>query len=326
MNKHKILFLGTDELSKNVVREIITGYNPKCKIVGFVGNDPSLVGQSIVNPKVLGLVENLDNIIMKEKVDKLVISYSQARGELPSEDLVKCKFRGIEILDLHTFYERVNYKILLEGLRPSWLIFAQGFKKKQLIKFGKRIFDIVFSIIGLILTLPILIFTSVLIKLGSEGPVIYKQERVGEDGRIFNLYKFRSMVADAEKVSGPVWAEANDSRITRVGKFIRMFRIDELPQMINVLKGDMSFVGPRPERQYFVDILSQKIPYYNCRHSVKPGITGWAAVNFNYGASVEDAIEKLQYDFYYIKNFSLFLDMLIILKTFAIICSRRGAR
>lgn len=324
--QQKILFLGTDELSKKVVREILADDHPKYKVAGFIGNDPELVGKSIVNPKVLGLVEDLDSITQKERIKKVIVSWQQARGAFPSKDLVKWRFKGIEVMELHTFYEHLKGKILLEGLRPSWLIFSRGFKKTKLIILVKRIFDIVLSLIGLLLSLPVSLITALFIKLDSKGPVIFKQERVGEDCRVFNLLKFRSMKIDAEKYTGPVWAEENDPRITRVGRIIRKLRIDEIPQMINVLKGDMSFVGPRPERPYFVDMLSQEIPYYEQRHSVKPGITGWAAVNYRYGASIEDAIEKLQYDLYYIKNVSLFLDVLIILKTIAIVFSREYAR
>jgi sugar transferase (PEP-CTERM system associated) len=324
--QQKILFLGTDELSKKVVREILADDHPKYKVAGFIGNDPELVGKSIVNPKVLGLVNDLDSITKKEKIKKVIVSCQQARGMFPSKDLVKWRFKGVEVMELHTFYEHLKGKILLEGLRPSWLIFSRGFKKTKLIKFVKRIFDIMLSIIGLLMSLPISLVTALLIKLDSKGPIIFKQERVGEDGKVFNLLKFRSMKTDAEKYTGPVWAEENDPRITRIGRIIRKLRIDEIPQMINVLKGDMSFVGPRPERPYFVDMLSKEIQYYEQRHSVKPGITGWAAVNYRYGASVEDAIEKLQYDLYYIKNISLFLDIITILKTIAIIFGRNYAR
>ena len=318
--------MGTDDLCQKVVGEILANDHPKYKVVGFIGTDPDLVGKSIVNPKVLGLVKDLDSITQKEKVEKLIVSYSQAGQVFPTKDLIRCKFKGIEVLDLHTFYEYSKSKILLDDLHPNWLIFAQGFKKTQLIKFAKRIIDILLSSIGLLLSLPVSIITALLIKLESEGPIIYRQERVGENDHNFNLLKFRSMREDAEKHTGPIWAGENDDRITRVGKIIRKLRIDEIPQMINVLKGDMSFVGPRPERPHFVKMLNRKIPYYEQRHSVKPGITGWAAVNYRYGATVEDAIEKLQYDLYYIKNISLFLDILTILKTITTVFSQKGAR
>lgn len=324
--QHRVLFWGTDELNKAVVREILADAHPKFKVVGFVDSNPALVGSVIMKQKVLGRIKDLDSIIKTEKVEKLVTPCSQARGDFPAENLVDLKFKGIEVLDVHTFYERLKGKILLNGLRPSWLIFAQGFKKNKLTKLQKRTFDILISSIGLLVTLPVSMITALLIKLESKGPVIYQQERVGEDGRIFNLFKFRSMRKDAEQDTGPVWAGKNDHRTTFIGKFIRKVRIDEIPQMVNVLKGDMSFVGPRPERPYFVEMLNKKIPYYNQRHSIKPGITGWAAVNYSYGATIEDAVEKLQYDLYYIKNYSLSLDVIIILKTIATVLGRKGSR
>jgi len=324
--QHRVLFWGTDDLNKIVVREILADAHPKFKVVGFVDSNPDLVGNLIMGRKVLGRVEDLDSIIKTEKVEKLITPCSLSRGDFPAENLIGLKFRGIEVLDVHTLYERLRGKILLEGLRPSWLIYARGFKKTRLTKLQKRTSDILISSIGLIVTLPVSIITALLIKFESKGPVIYRQERIGEDGRIFNLFKFRSMRADAEQDTGPIWARQNDDRTTHIGKFIRKVRIDEIPQMVNVLKGDMSFVGPRPERPYFATMLTKKIPYYNHRHSIKPGITGWAAVNYSYGASIEDAIEKLQYDLYYLKNYSLSLDVIIILKTIAIVFGRKGSR
>lgn len=324
--QQRILFLGTDELSRMAVREILAADQPQFKVVGFVGDDPSMVGKRIANQKVLGLIEDLDTIIQKEKVEKLIISLPQDRKEFPAEDLIRCKFKGIEIMQLHTFYERLRGKILIDGLHPSWLIFAQGFRKSNWIRMQKRILDVALSLVGLLITLPISLITALLIKLESDGPVIYQQERVGDNGKIFKIFKFRSMRTDAEKESGPIWAGENDPRITQVGRFIRKVRIDEIPQMLNVLKGDMSFVGPRPERPHFVEMLTNSIPYYNQRHTVKPGITGWAAVNYSYGASVEDAVQKLQYDLYYIKNMSIFLDLVTILKTIATVCGRKGSR
>ena len=321
---HRILFLGTDELSKMVVKEILAEDNPRFKVVGLLGNDQSVVGKSLVNPKFLGMIKDLKYIIKKEKVGKLIISRSQGMRELPAQDLIECKFNGIQILELHTFYEQLKGKILLNGLRPSWLIFTDGFKKTYLL--WKRIIDILISVICLLLTFPIILFSALLIKLESPGPIFYMQERVGENGYTFKLIKFRSMKEDAEKFIGPVWARENDPRMTRIGKFMRKLHIDEIPQMINVLRGDMSFVGPRPERPFFVKKFKKILPYYDNRTSVKPGITGWAAVKYGYGASVSDALEKLQYDLYYIKNMSLFLDLIIILKTVSIIIERKGAR
>lgn len=324
--QNKVLFLGINDLSKRVVREIQADDHPRFKVIGFVGQEEvKNTKNTMINPKVIGSVEDLPSIIEKEKVKKIIVSWP-GNKKFPAEYLVNCKFKGVEILDLHTFYEQLRGKILLTGLRPAWLIFTDGFTKNKIIEIRKRLFDIVFSTFGLLITLPISMITAFLIKIESNGPIIYKQERVGECGSIFTLYKFRSMRTDAEKYSGPVWAEKNDPRITRVGRFIRKMRIDEIPQMINVLKGNMSFIGPRPERPFFVKKLKEKITFYDQRHSIKPGITGWAAVNYCYGANLEDAIEKLQYDFYYIKNMTFFLDALIILKTLTTILGRKGAR
>jgi len=216
--------------------------------------------------------------------------------------------------------------VRIDALRASWLIFGDGFRQGRLRSFVKRAFDLVASIGLLIVTLPVMLVTAVAITLESSGPVLYRQERVGRELKTFKVFKFRSMRTDAESDGVPRWANANDSRITRIGHFIRRTRIDELPQIINVLKGDMSFVGPRPERPYFVDQLSEKIPFYSARHSIKPGITGWAQVSYRYGSNVEDAIHKLQFDLYYVKNHTIFLDLLILLKTVRVVLSGEGAR
>jgi exopolysaccharide biosynthesis polyprenyl glycosylphosphotransferase len=217
-------------------------------------------------------------------------------------------------------------KIMVEFINPSWLIFSSGFQKSPMRRFVKRLTDIAFSVVLLLLLLPLLLLTAVMIRLDSPGPVIFSQERVGERRRIYRMHKFRSMIQNAEKLSGPVWALENDPRITRVGRIMRRLRIDELPQLWNVLKGKMSIVGPRPERDVFVQELEKTVPYYRERFSVKPGITGWAQVNYGYGASVADAIEKLNYDLFYIKNMSTMMDLLIVLRTIRILLFGRGVR
>jgi len=233
--------------------------------------------------------------------------------------------RGIDVVEGETFYEHLAGKIIVEKIRPSWLIFHGGFAKPRHTLFFKRLMGIVFASIGLALSSPLIILVAILIKLDSPGPVLFVQERVGKDGKVFKLYKFRSMRTDAEK-DAPKWAGKNDPRVTRVGRVIRKLRIDEIPQMWNVLKGDMSFVGPRPERPYFVEMLRQKIPFYDQRHTVQPGITGWAQICYPYGASEEDALEKLKYDLYYIKYMSAMFDLYIIFKTVKIIIFGEGAR
>jgi sugar transferase (PEP-CTERM system associated) len=260
-------------------------------------------------------MNSIDNSIQIYKPDILVIALSERRGNFPSQIILESKLKGIIIEDATSFYEKITGKILVENLRPSWIIFADGFHKNNVNRAIKRVIDIVLAVIGVCGSFPLVILTSILVKLDSCGPVFFKQERVGENGRHFTLVKFRTMVADAEKDTGPVWSQTTDPRVTKLGLVLRRTGMDEIPQLFNVLRGDMSFVGPRPERPHFVTELQQKIPYYTQRLTVKPGITGWAQVRYGYGATLEDAVEKLQYDLYYIKNMSVFLDLLVILST-----------
>ncbi|MDH5648664.1 MAG: TIGR03013 family PEP-CTERM/XrtA system glycosyltransferase [Gammaproteobacteria bacterium] len=260
-------------------------------------------------------------------VDEIVVGVRQRRGgALPMGELLECRMEGINVIDLSTFFERETGKVQLESLNPSWIIFSEGFDKGNFRNMIKRMFDLTASSILLLITLPVMLVTAILIKLDSKGPVFYKQERTGECGNPFQVYKFRSMRTDAETEGKPQWAKKDDDRVTRVGKIIRTLRIDELPQIINVLRGDMSFVGPRPERPFFVNQLIKEIPFFSTRHSVKPGITGWAQIRYPYGASVEDAKEKLQYDLYYAKNHTLFLDLIILFQTAQVVLFGKGAR
>lgn len=263
--------------------------------------------------------------VKRSHINSVVVALEDSRGKLPIDDLLQCKFSGVRIEDGLSFYERVTGKIHVDAVKPSWLIFSDGFTRTR-IEWIKRGFDVAASLVGLLIAAPVSLVIAVLIKLDSPGPVFYRQERVGLGGRPFLLLKFRSMRQDAEATTGPVWAADGDERVTRIGKWLRLLRLDELPQMINVLRGEMSFVGPRPERPCFVEQLKEQIPYYGYRHAVKPGITGWAQVRYRYGASVQDAIEKLQFDLYYIKNLSLTLDATIILRTLKIMLLGRGAR
>jgi sugar transferase (PEP-CTERM system associated) len=266
---------------------------------------------------------------LAELVDRLgaseiVVAADDSRG-LPVRQLLHCKLAGIKVIDFLDFWERETRTIDLHALRPSWLFFSDGFRCGPLDEFLKRAFDIVVSVSLLILTLPLLVVTACAIKLESRGPIFYQQQRVGLRGRCFTILKFRSMRSDAE-TDGPRWAVEQDPRVTRVGMIIRKLRIDELAQIFNVLRGDMSFVGPRPERPFFVAELTRAIPYYSERHWVRPGITGWAQVNYPYGASTEDAWIKLTYDLYYVKNRSIFLDCVILLQTARVIFWNYGAR
>jgi sugar transferase (PEP-CTERM system associated) len=254
----------------------------------------------------------------------VVVAQIDRRGCFPAQTLLECRLRGIRVEDWPTFYEKATGKILVTAVRPSWLIFSDGFVKTPRTEIIKRLFDVGASLAGILLSLPLMALAAIAIKLESSGPVLYRQPRLGQNGCVFILNKFRSMRQDAEKETGPVWATQQDSRITRVGGFLRRTRLDELPQLFNVLFGHMSFIGPRPERPEFVSELQKQIPYYIERLAVKPGITGWAQVRYRYGSSVEDAVEKLQYDLYYIKNLSLFLDLLIVLNTVQVVLFARG--
>ena len=259
------------------------------------------------------------------EVDEIVVVPEQ-RGHLPVEELLDCKLRGVRATEYLTFVERELGRIQLDRLDAGWMVFSDGFNTNRLRTGAKTAFDVAISLILLLFTAPIVLVTAVLIKLESPGPVFYRQERVGLNGKPFTLIKFRSMTVDAEKHDGPRWADVQDSRVTEVGRFIRKTRIDEIPQIINALRGEMSLIGPRPERPFFVDSLCKSIPYYGERHRVKPGITGWAQINYPYGASIEDAREKLAYDLYYVKNGSLFLDFIILLQTVRVILWPQGAR
>jgi sugar transferase (PEP-CTERM system associated) len=267
------------------------------------------------------------DLVQEFGVHEVVVAVRERRGGVLSlRQLLDCKLAGVRVLDLSTYYERSLGQVRLDSLRASWLIFGEGFRQGLLRSFVKRSFDIVAALLLLLLTWPMMLVTAALIRIEDGGPVFYGQERVGQGGRTFRVIKFRSMRNDAERDGKPRWASSNDDRITAIGRVIRKLRIDELPQIINVLKGDMSLVGPRPERPYFVDQLIQEIPFYAARHSVKPGVTGWAQVRYHYGASVDDAVHKLQYDLYYVKNHSLFLDVLVLFQTVGVVLTGKGAQ
>jgi sugar transferase (PEP-CTERM system associated) len=296
-------------------------------IIGFVDPDPAKVGQSLVNPGVIGTVDDIPAIVQVQRVGRVVVSLADARGKLPMERLLQMKLdRGVQFDHLPTVYEEFTGKIAIENLRPSWLIFSEGFRKTRLLLATKRTLDLVCAVIGLILASPLLLLTAALVKLSSPGPALYHQKRVGQHGREFTVHKFRSMRQDAEAGTGAVWATAGDSRVTPVGRFIRRTRLDEIPQLWNVLVGDMSMVGPRPERPEFVGKLTEQIPFYGLRHSVRPGVTGWAQVRYTYGASVEDAMEKLQFDLFYIKKMTIAFDLFVLMSTVKTVILRRGAQ
>lgn len=269
-------------------------------------------------------IDNLKAFIDRLRVDEIITAMEERRGSMPVDQLLACKLAGATIRDYSAFVERETGVVELEGLNPSWIVYSDSGRSSGLDSLSKRSLDIVASLLLLAFSLPILAFTAIAIKLTSRGPLFYRQERVGLGGKPFMLMKFRSMRTDAEADGAPQWAQQNDPRVTSVGRFIRLTRIDEIPQIFNVLKGDMSFVGPRPERPFFVESLSKELPYFNERHAVKPGITGWAQLNFPYGATTEDARQKLQYDLYYIKNCSFFFDLLILIQTARVILFPTG--
>jgi sugar transferase (PEP-CTERM system associated) len=266
--------------------------------------------------------------VKKNAIDEIVVASSDMKTRVKIDELVDCKLNGINVLDILTFFEREAGQIRIDIMDPTWLVTSDGFSQSRTRNFIKRLFDLVVSFILLVVSFPVqlLIVIAIWIEDGIGAPIIYRQNRAGEHGSSFNVYKFRSMISDAEKDGNAIWASAGDSRVTAVGSFLRKYRLDELPQAINVIKGDMSFVGPRPERPEFISELSEHIPYYKERHVLKPGLTGWAQLNFPYGSSMEDAYHKHLYDMYYVKNHSLFLDCLILLQTVEIILFGKGAR
>lgn len=270
------------------------------------------------------LAPDLFELAQATKATDIVVAYEDRRGRLPIKALLRCRMAGIVVHEAETFFEHLSGKIPAEAMRPSYLIFNQGFVQHALPTFAKRAFDILFAIVVFLLALPVMLAAAIAVRLDSPGPVLFRQVRTGADGKPFTLCKFRSMRADAEKLSGPVWAQKDDPRITKVGSFLRKTRIDELPQLFNVLAGSMSFVGPRPERPSFVDELSEKIPYYQQRHIVKPGLTGWAQINYPYGNTMEDALQKLQYDLFYIKYQSFLFDLSIVANTVKTVVLRKG--
>lgn len=324
--KHRMLVLGTGTRAAKAM-ELLHAADTRRRIhlVGFL----PLQGlhHFVDHSLIMNDPSTLTEIVDKYQIDELVIAVRERRGGgLPVNELLECKLKGVHVIELSSFFERERGQVQIESLNASWMVLSDGFQQGFLRDAVKRVFDLAASLVLLALSLPFMLLAMLAIVLESGYPILYRQERVGLGGKIFTIYKFRSMVQNAEKDGAPQWAQAGDARVTRVGNFIRKVRIDELPQIINVLRGDMSFVGPRPERPFFVDQLIEQVPYYAARHSIKPGITGWAQVRYPYGASLEDAIEKLQYDLYYVKNHTFFLDLLIMFQTAQVVLFGKGAR
>ncbi len=325
----KIAIMGSSDLAKNIFRTIKDkkdcGYEIALVVTEADRTQKQLQKENVPT---IRLHDNhkLIESIFSLNIGKVIVALKEKRNNFPLKELLDCRVRGINVVDGNSFYETLTGKLSVEQINPGWLIFSDGFRHSHLKRHLKRLLDLILSSIMIIGLLPLIVFIAIIIKLDSKGPVLFSQERVGEKRKPYQVYKFRSMTDDAEKLSGPKWAEDDDPRVTRVGKFIRKWRLDELPQLWNVLKGDMSFVGPRPEREFFIEKLEKEIPYYGKRFTVKPGLTGWAQVSYGYGATVEDAIEKLNYELFYIKNMSLLMDIVIVFRTVKTVLFGKGAR
>lgn len=323
----RVAIIGTKQLALEVAREMTRRPDLNLEIAGFLAAGPSgLPDEKIFGFPVLGTASELEKVVSDQNIAKIVVALEDSRGVLPVRDLVSLRVRGVRVDDASTALSALTGRISLRTIKPSWFVFSDGFHRSRWNYCTKRIIDLVCAVIGMVLSLPIMAIVAVLVKLDSKGPILYRQTRVGWMSRPFQVLKFRSMRTDAEKDNCPQWASEEDPRVTRIGKILRKYRLDELPQFVNVIRGDMSFVGPRPERPEFVRELRQTIPYYDERHSVRPGITGWAQVQYRYGASFEDAFNKLEYDLFYLKNLSITFDLAILLQTVRIVFCGGGAR
>jgi sugar transferase (PEP-CTERM system associated) len=326
LSPYRVLVLGTGPEALAVEASLDVANSPGLELAGFYPLEKVPV-RSIAASRIVSNHLTLEETVKHLGIEEIIVAVREQRGGvLPLRALLECRLSGIQVTDLPRFFERVHGRVPIESLKASWLIYGNGFRQSWLRSFVKRGFDIIATVVLLLIALPIMVIIAFLISLDGGTPIIYRQERVGCRGQRFTLLKFRSMTKDAEKDGQASWASINDSRITAVGRFMRRTRIDELPQLINVLRGEMSFVGPRPERPPFVATLSEKIPFYGVRHSVKPGLTGWAQVRYTYGGNVEESVKKLEYDLYYVKNHSLLLDLLILLKTVRVVLLGEGAR
>jgi sugar transferase (PEP-CTERM system associated) len=317
--------VGTGDAGINLVRHVLRHPEYNMKVIGFLDEKGMDIGKSLVNPAIIGATADLESIVAAEKIDRVILSLKERRGGTPVRELLHLKFAGVGVEDVHSCFERLSGRIALEHLSPSWLILSDGFKKSAWLRASKRAVDFFVSMVLLVLAAPIMPLVALAIYVESGKPIFFRQTRVGYKGKEFELIKFRSMVQDAEK-NGPQWATKQDSRVTAVGKFIRKTRLDELPQLFNVFRGEMSLVGPRPERPVFCKMLEEQIPYFNLRHSARPGLTGWAQVRFKYSANIDDSKDKLELDLFYLKNMSLLVDLAILFETVKVVMLRRGAQ
>lgn len=322
----RVLIVGADEDARLLAREMLSREHQGYQVVGFLDNDPELQGVSIVNPRVLGTTAQAKSVALEHNATRIVVARRNIREWLDMDSLLSCKTAGIPVERGEDYFERLTGKLVINSQRKAWLVFSDGFVVSPSVLFWKRLMDAIVALGALVVSAPVMILTAIAIRLDSPGPVLFSQERVGRGGEPFQVLKFRSMCQDAEAEGDAVWATAGDSRVTRVGRLIRRSRIDELPQLWNVLTGDMSLVGPRPERPCFVRQLMELSALYEQRHVVRPGLTGWAQINASYAATFEESLEKLQYDLFYIKNLSVLLDISILLSTARAVLLARGGR
>ena len=323
---HRVLVLGTGPEARLVEASLNATKPLGMRLVGFYALEKAQ--ETVVSAnQVVAKTGSLEETVRQLAVNEVIVAVRQQRGGvLPLRGLLDCRLSGIQVTDLARYFERVHGQVPIESLKVSWLIYGQGFRQNVLRAIVKRCFDLIVSATLIVVTLPLVVIAAMFIAAEGGGPIIYRQQRVGHRGQTFTVFKLRSMLADAERDGKAAWAAINDERVTRVGRLIRRTRVDELPQLLNVLKGEMSFVGPRPERPEFVAMLTEQIPFYAVRHSVKPGLTGWAQVRYSYGATVEQSIRKLEYDLYYVKNHTLLLDLFILLETVRVVLLGEGAR
>ena len=321
----RVLIVGTGATGISLTREICDRPDLNLKVLGFLDEKGENIGMSLVNPGIVGGLGELETLVREKNIDRVVLSLKEQRGRMPYRELLRLKFAGVVVEDAHTVFERISGRIALERLSPSWLIFSDGFRKNRFLLAAKRTMDIAAALVAITLTLPIMALVALAILLETGRPILFNQKRTGLNGEVFEIFKFRSMRQDSEK-NGPSWAQDGDSRITRVGSFIRKYRFDELPQFFNILRGTMSLVGPRPEQPYFCEKLESQLDFFSQRHTVRPGLTGWAQIKYQYGSTVEDAKRKLELDLFYIKHLSISLDVAIIFETVKVILLGKGAK
>jgi sugar transferase (PEP-CTERM system associated) len=323
--RRRILIIGVGVLAQALAQMLLSRKSVFTEVIGLLAKDIEQLDVDIVGTQVVGTIDQLLQVVERHRVDTIAVCLEDRRAVLPLQSLLELKGLGVDIYDGHALYEEESGRLPIDELKPSAIIFSRAFKRGIIVRATKRTIDLLVAIAGLVMALPVLVIVAILIKLDSSGPVFYRQIRVGLRAQPYMILKFRSMFYDAE-IGGPRWTSAKDARITRVGSYLRKWRLDEIPQLINVIRGEMTLVGPRPERPVFVQELRRDIPFYDLRHAVRPGITGWAQTQFRYAATVKDSHVKLQYDLYYVKNMSIRLDLRILLDTIRVVALGEGAR